>query len=261
MKQTLHVIKIGGAVIDDANQLASFLQQFAAIDAPKIIVHGGGKLATRMADQLGIPQQLLDGRRITDADTLRIVTMVYAGHVNKNIVAALQAQGCNAMGLCGADGNLLLAHKRQHASIDYGFVGDVDWVNIQLIEALLLLNTTLVVAPVTHDGKGSLLNTNADTIAQEIATAMSLSYEVVLVYSFEKNGVLLDATDETTVIPRIHPTYYQELKEKKIVFEGMIPKLENAFAALEQGVSKVIIGKATQLNELMKGTAGTTLEK
>lgn len=255
----LYVIKIGGNIIDDEAKLASFLKEFAAIDAKKILVHGGGKLATRLAEKMGIQQQLVDGRRITDAETLKIVTMVYAGYINKNIVAALQASHCNAIGLCGADGDAILAHKRQHPVLDYGFVGDVDAINNELINTLLEKNISIVFAPITHDQQGQLLNTNADTIAQEIAKAMGSIYNVQLIYSFEKSGVLLNAEDDTTVIATLAPAYYQQLKAKKKIFAGMIPKLDNAFAALNSGVNKVIIGKAEDLGKLIEGSAGTTI--
>jgi acetylglutamate kinase len=255
----LNVIKIGGNIIDDERKLSSFLQSFASIQSPKILVHGGGKLATKLAEQLHIEQQLVEGRRITDAETLKVVTMVYAGFINKNIVAQLQANNCHAIGLCGADGNLIQSHKRVHASIDYGFVGDVDTINSSLLQSLLSQNLNVVVAPITHNKEGQLLNTNADTIAQEIAQAMSAFYEVHLIYSFEKSGVLLDANNDTTVISSITPTYYKELKEKQIIFAGMIPKLDNAFSALNKGVHRVVIGKAEQLTQLTAGNAGTNI--
>ena len=250
---------MGGNIIDVEAKLVSFLKEFASIEEKKILVHGGGKLATRLAEKLGIEQQLVDGRRITDAETLKIVTMVYAGFINKNIVAGLQANNCNAMGLCGADGDAILAHKRQHPVLDYGFVGDVDAINTELISGLLEKNIALVFAPITHDQQGQLLNTNADTIAQEIARGMSGLYDVQLIYSFEKSGVLLDANDDTTVIPEIKPSNYQQLKSKNKIFAGMIPKLDNAFAALKSGVDKVIIGKAENLKELINGSSGTTI--
>jgi acetylglutamate kinase len=255
----LSIIKIGGNIIDDEVKLAAFLGVFAAIKGKKILVHGGGKLATKVAEGLGIKQQMIDGRRITDEETLRVVTMVYAGTINKQIVARLQALGCPAIGLTGADGNAILSHKRVHASIDYGFVGDVDAVNTSLLTSLLLLEKVLVFAPITHDGKGQLLNTNADTIAQELARGLSATFDISLVYSFEKSGVLLDAEDDSSVIGRIGPAYYQELKEKKLIFAGMIPKLDNAFAALRSGVGKVIIGRAEELPQLLAGQAGTTI--
>lgn len=255
----LYVIKIGGNIIDDDKKLSSFLRSFSNINGKKILVHGGGKLATRLADQLGVVQQMVEGRRITDAETLKIVTMVYAGYVNKNIVAQLQANNCNAIGLCGADGDAILAHKRKHPAIDYGFVGDVDAINTGLLKTLLEQNISIVFAPITHDQQGQLLNTNADTIAQEIAKGMGSEYEVELIYSFEKSGVLLDAEDDSTVIPAITPSYYRELKTKQKIFAGMIPKLDNAFAALNSGVQKVIIGKAENLEELITGSSGTSI--
>lgn len=257
--ETLYVVKIGGNIIDDAEKLNSFLASFAAVKGPKVLVHGGGKLATQMAAQLGIAQQMIEGRRITDAETLKVVAMVYAGLINKNIVAQLQAFGCNALGLSGADGNAILAHKRQHATIDYGFVGDVDAVNATFLKYLLQQKVTPVLCPITHDGSGGLLNTNADTIAQEAAKALSPHYNVQLIYSFEKRGVLLNADDESTVIPAINPDYYQQLKKEGKIFAGMIPKLDNAFAALGSGVGKVIIGRAEELNHLINQTSGTAI--
>ena len=255
----LLVIKIGGNIIDDEKKLSSFLRTFAAIDGKKILIHGGGKLATKLAEKMKVEQKMVEGRRITDAETLKIVTMVYAGYVNKNIVAQLQRFHCNALGLSGVDGDIILAHKRKHPVIDYGFVGDVDSVNSPLVKKLLDQNLALVFAPITHDQTGQLLNTNADTIAQEIAKAMGNVYEVKLIYSFEKSGVLMDADDESTVISSINPVYYKELKAKEKIFAGMIPKLDNAFEALNSGVSKVIIGKAENLEELIAGRSGTTI--
>ncbi|MDZ4795314.1 MAG: acetylglutamate kinase [Bacteroidota bacterium] len=258
-KSTLFIIKIGGNIIDDEKKLSSFLKQFAAIEEHKILIHGGGKLATRMAEELHIPQQVVEGRRITDAETLKIVTMVYAGYINKNIVAKLQANNCNAMGLCGADGDTILAHKRQHPVMDYGFVGDVDAINAGLISSLLEKNITPVFAPITHDQQGQLLNTNADTIAQELAKGLSNLFEVTLIYCFEKNGVLLDTEDDSTVIPFLNPASYKKLKEAEKIFAGMIPKIDNAFAALNSGVNKIIIGKAENLGELVQGNSGTAI--
>lgn len=258
-KEPVYVVKIGGNIIDDDTKLAAFLASFAALPGRKVLVHGGGKLATRLAQQMGVEQQMIDGRRITDAETLKIVTMVYGGFVNKNIVAQLQRHGCNAIGLTGADGNLVKAHQRRHPTIDYGFVGDVDSVDAGLLEVLLDRNMTVVAAPLTHDGNGTLLNTNADTIAQEIATVLSERYAVSLVYSFEKAGVLLDVNKDDSVIPVIGPGYYTELKDKQLIFAGMLPKLDNAFAALDRGVHKVIIGKAEELGKLVEGKAGTTI--
>lgn len=255
----LFVIKIGGNIIDDKERLSLFLKEFAAIEEKKILVHGGGKLATRLAEDLGIQQKLLDGRRITDAETLKIVTMVYAGYINKNIIATLQSFDCNSIGLSGADGDSILAHKREHPGLDYGFVGDVDAINADLIYTLLNKNISIVFAPITHDQKGQLLNTNADTIAQEIAKGMSNIFDVELVYAFEKNGVLLNADDDKSVISKINPEYYKELKEKQRIFAGMIPKLDNAFSALKSGVNKVLIGKAENLKLLIQGSSGTAI--
>lgn len=255
----LIVAKIGGNVIDDAETCRAFLKTFAALKGKKILVHGGGKLATTLAQQLGVPQQLVEGRRITDAETLKIVTMVYAGYINKTIVAHLQAFACNAIGLSGADGNVIQAHKRVQARLDYGFVGDIDAVNATLLTTLLQQHLTPVLCAVSHDGNGQLLNTNADTIAQETAKALAPFYEVELVYGFEKAGVLQNAADETTVINTITPTTYAGLKESGAVFAGMIPKLDNAFAALDAGVKKVLIGKAENLTDLLSGAAGTSI--
>lgn len=255
----LTVIKIGGNVVDDEEKLASFLSEYASIPQKKILVHGGGKLATKLAAQLHLPQQVVEGRRITDAETLKVVTMVYAGLINKNTVAQLQAAGCNAVGLSGADGNVIKAHKRVVKDVDYGFAGDVDGVDAGFLHALLQQNLSVVLAPITHDGKGQLLNTNADTVAQEVAKAMSEFYDVHLLYAFEKAGVLLNAGDEQSVIPVINRDTYRELKQKGLVFAGMIPKLDNAFVALNKGVKKVTIGKAENIEALIKGEAGTTI--
>lgn len=255
----LYVIKIGGNIIDDEDKLSSFLADFASIDGKKILVHGGGKLATKMAEKLGIEQQLVDGRRITDAETLKIVTMVYAGSINKKIVAALQSKNCNAIGICGADGDVISAHKRQDPVLDYGFVGDIDTINTDLISTLLNNNITIVIAPITHDKQGQLLNTNADTIAQEIAKGMSTFFDVDLIYSFEKAGVLLDTNDDSTVVPQINLSYFQQLKAENLIFAGMIPKLDNAFSAIKSGVKKVVIGKAENLQQLLDGRAGTSI--
>ncbi len=261
MKKVI-VVKIGGNIVDDENKLSEFLTAFAEIsaDTATILVHGGGKLATRLAEKSGIVQQMVDGRRITDAETLKIVTMVYAGYINKNIVAQLQARGVNAMGLSGADGNAIRAHKRMNSgAVDYGFAGDIDKVNTALFSSLIEQKATIILAPITHDQKGQLLNTNADTIAQETAKALCGIYDVVLVYSFEKSGVLLDANDDSTVIKEINPSSYRQLKAEQKIFAGMIPKLDNAFAAINSGVRKVIIGKAESLEHLIRGSAGTTI--
>jgi acetylglutamate kinase len=258
-RERVHIIKIGGNIIDDDQRLSAFLALFSRLEGKKILVHGGGKLATRLAAELNIPQQMVDGRRITDAETLKIITMVYAGYINKNIVAGLQAEGINAIGLTGADGNLVLAHKRQSSLVDYGYVGDVDQVNGNLLHQMLNNGLTIVVAPVSHDGHGQLLNTNADTIAQSIAVSLSEYYEVTLVYSFEKPGVLLDVEDNSSVIPELNPGLYAKYRAEEKIFAGMIPKIDNAFAALYTGVKKVIIGKAEELDKLISGYGGTSI--
>ena len=257
--ESLYVIKIGGNIVDNPVLLTTCLQSFAKVKGQVILVHGGGKMATSIAQSMGVEQTMVEGRRITDEASLKIVTMVYAGYINKNIVAQLQALGINAMGLSGVDGNLIQAHKRTHDNIDYGFVGDIDAVNTNLLLQLLSTNTKLVVAPITHDGKGQLLNTNADTIAQSLATALASSYKVHLIYGFEKEGVLKDINDPRSVIAHINRPLYAKLKDQKLIFEGMIPKIDNAYAALDNGVQSVIIGKAEKMNELMNGTAGTTI--
>ena len=258
--ESLYVIKIGGNIVDNPTLLTACLQSFAKVKGQAILVHGGGKLATSLATSMGVEQKMVDGRRITDEATLKIVTMVYAGYINKNIVAQLQAEGVDAFGLSGVDGNLILAHKRINAAIDFGLVGDIDEVNTHLLLQLLSNNTRLVIAPITHDGKGQLLNTNADTIAQSIATSLAKTYQVHLIYGFEKEGVLSDIDNPSSVILQIDNAAYNNLKEKKVIFEGMIPKIDNAFSALENGVQSVIIGKAERLDELIQGTAGTTIK-
>lgn len=255
----LYIVKIGGNIIDHEGKLEAFLRDFATIKEHKILVHGGGKLATKLAAQLGIPQQIVEGRRITDAETLKVITMVYAGQINKNIIAQLQSAGCNAIGLSGADGNAILAHKRTGSATDYGFAGDIDAVNSDLLNNLLERGLSIVLAPVTHNGHGQLLNTNADTIAQEVATAMSSLYSVSLVFGFEKSGVLRDADNDDTVIRRIDRSSYHDLRSDGTIFEGMIPKLDNAFAALDKGVARVIIGNAEDLQRLIEGRSGTLI--
>lgn len=263
----LYVIKIGGNIVDDEKKLSSFLQSFSTIESKKILVHGGGKVATKIGEQLGIKSHYVDGRRVTDTATIDLVTMVYGGLINKNIVAQLQFLGCNAIGITGADANLIPADKRPVTNIDYGFVGDIksEMLNAGTWAIFLQNNLTPVVAPLTHNNKGQLLNTNADTIAQEIAKVLSKEYHTTLIYSFEKAGVLLDVNEESSVIKKINRNYYQQLKtpssetRKPVISDGMIPKLDNAFTALENGVAKVIIGKAEKLNDLLSGTSGTSI--
>ena len=247
--ETLYIVKIGGNVIDDESKLKIFLEDFAQIPHAKILVHGGGKIATEVSKALGIEPQLVDGRRITDADSLKVVTMVYAGLINKNIVAKLQAANCNAIGLTGADANLIPAKKRQVAAIDYGYVGDIDAETVNAPGLQLLINQgfTPVLAPITHDQAGNLLNTNADTIASTLAVALASWYQVRLIYCFEKKGVLQDVNDDNSLIPEITPTKYQDLRQQGIIAQGMIPKMDNALQALEQGVKAVHIAHADDL--------------
>lgn len=247
-KRRLSIVKIGGNVIENETELAKFLSLFSKLEGPKILVHGGGKLATNFAKRLGITSKLVGGRRITDAQSLEIITMTYAGLVNKNIVAQLQANDCNAIGLSGADGNAIKAHKRPIKEIDFGFVGDVDSVNATTITNLIKAELTPVFCALTHDSKGQLLNTNADTIASEIAIGMSKNYDTTLYYCFEKKGVLLDIADDNSVVQHINPESYQQLLSDKIIADGMLPKLENCFHALNAHVNKVCIGDTSMLH-------------
>ena len=245
----LTIVKVGGKVVEEPDTLQRLLKDFAAIPSPKILVHGGGRSATAMATRLGIETKMVEGRRITDSAMLEVVTMVYGGLVNKNIVAGLQSHDQNAIGMTGADMNIIRSKKRINSSIDYGFVGDIEAVNSQALCKLLNDDTIPVIAPLTHDGKGNLLNTNADTIASSIAAAMADSYKVTLVFCFEKKGVLSDTNDENSVIPLITPNEYQILKNKKIVVEGMIPKLDNGFDALQKGVYQIRITNTSGLSD------------
>jgi acetylglutamate kinase len=254
MRDHLIIIKVGGKIVEEEISLRSLLKDFSRIAGGKILVHGGGKSATTLADKLGIETKIVDGRRITDADTLKIATMVYAGLVNKNVVAGLQAFGNNAIGLTGADLDIIRAAKRPVGAIDYGFVGDINWVNAQALSELLENGAVPVIAPITHDGKGSLLNTNADTIASELATSLCSRYEVRLVFCFEKQGVLMNESDEKSVIPEIDPPMFEELKAQGVISGGMIPKLENGFNALRRGVSAVVITNAQGISGGLRGT-------
>jgi acetylglutamate kinase len=257
----LTVVKIGGNVIDEKDKLHAFLKSFASLDGPRILVHGGGKIATSIGEKLGITSQYVNGRRVTDHETLDLVTMVYGGLVNKTIVAYLQSLNCNAIGITGADGNAIPAIRREVQEIDYGFVGDVtnQSVNTGLFVNFLQAGLIPVVAPLTHDLMGSMLNTNADTIAQELARALAGIMEVQLIYCFEKKGVLVDANDDNSVINAITASDFADLKEKEIVSGGMIPKLENALAAVASGVKRVIIGQAEELHALYTGDSGTSI--
>jgi acetylglutamate kinase len=257
----LFVIKVGGNVIDNPALLQSFLSDFAQITGPKILIHGGGKIATRIGDQLGIESKYVNGRRITDAATIDVVTMVYGGLVNKQLVAKLQALGCNAIGMTGADANVIPAVKRPVKEIDYGFVGDIDTAKLNAgpLKAMLDAGLTPVFAPLTHDAQGSMLNTNADTIASSLAVALSAHYEVRLIYCFEKKGVLRDPQDDNAVINLINREIHAQLLEEKVLTEGILPKLENAFAAIESGVKEVLIGHAADVQRNTTAQVAGTL--
>ncbi|GAB5564153.1 MAG: acetylglutamate kinase [Winogradskyella sp.] len=257
--KTLKVIKIGGNIIDNDRVLSMFLKVFTELKGPKILVHGGGKFATRLAEKMNIPISMVEGRRITDAATLEIITMVYAGKINKSIVAQLQKYQCNAIGFTGADGNTIVSHKRIVKTIDYGYVGDIDAVNTKVISALIEAEVTPVFCAITHNEKGQLLNTNADTIASELAIALSNDYNVELYYCFEKNGVLRDVEDDNSVIELIDSEYYEKLKLEHIIYEGMIPKLDNCFHAINANVKKVCIGKVEML--FQQNSRYTTIQK
>jgi acetylglutamate kinase len=248
-KKPVTLIKIGGNIIDNPTELSQFLSDFSKIEGNKILVHGGGKSATKMAESIGLVPQMIDGRRITDAAMLDVVVMIYAGQINKNIVAQLQGKNTNAMGFSGADGNLIQSDKRNHPTIDYGFVGDVKKVNTQLLETLLSNGIVPVFCAITHDGKGQLLNTNADTIASELAIALSEVFDVTLNYCFEKPGVLFDAEDDSSVIENINQELYSKLKAEKAIHSGMIPKLDNCFNSLSKGVQKIKIGHHRMLQD------------
>ena len=247
---TLSIIKIGGNVVDNQDVLDQFIDKFCKIEGKKILVHGGGVMASRLLKSIGIEPKMLNGRRITDYETLKVVTMVYAGWINKSIVAGLQAKGCNAIGLSGADANTIPANLRPKEPIDYGYVGDIDTakINSESINKLLLNEFCPIFCAITHDSNGSLLNTNADTIASSIAVAMSEKYNVNLYYCFEKDGVLTDVNDNSSLIEEIDETYFQQLKLDGVIDGGMIPKLENAFNAINKGVTNVIITHALNID-------------
>ena len=245
----LQVVKVGGNVIENRESLNDFLVDFTKIRGAKILVHGGGKEATQMAHKLNVPVQIIEGRRITDAANLEIISMLYAGKINKTIVALLQAYKCDSLGLTGADGNSIVAEKRSSKPIDFGFVGDVISVNSALFNLLLNQKITPVCCAITHDKNGQLLNTNADTIASEIASSMSAYYEVTLSYCFEKKGVLKKLIEEDSVIPSINSNQYEYLKKEGIINEGMLPKIKNCFEALKKGVTKVRIGNSKMITE------------
>ena len=257
----LTVVKIGGNVIDNPQACTQFLKDFAALPSPKILVHGGGKIATQVAEKLGVKTEMVEGRRITDQAMLEVVTMVYGGLVNKQLVAQLQALCCNAIGLTGADGGVIRSKKRAVGTIDYGFVGDIEAVNTNMIEQLLKGGLSPIFAPLTYSAEGQMLNTNADTQAQALATAMSAMMPVQLVYCFEKKGVLLDADNDDSVITNLNSALYAQYKNEGIIYEGMIPKLDNAFKAIQEGVSQVLICHAAQLSQAVINGAGTRIER
>ena len=258
MKEKLRIVKVGGAVVEDEVQLAQLLKDFSAIEGRKVLVHGGGRRATQVAASLGIESKMVNGRRITDADMLSVVTMVYGGLVNKNLVARLQANGVNALGLTGADINVIRSHKRPlKDGIDFGFVGDVDTADGQMLSRLIEAGITPVMAPLTHDGMGHILNTNADTIASETAKSLGPYYDVTLIFSLEKKGVLCNPDDDDSVIPTITRTDFIKYKADGTISGGMLPKIENALAAIDAGVSRVIITLATAID----GQHGTIIKQ
>ena len=257
MKERLTIIKVGGAVVEDEAQLTQLLKDFSAIEGRKVLVHGGGRKATKVAESLGIESKMVNGRRITDAEMLSVVTMVYGGLVNKNLVARLQANGVNALGLTGADIDVIRSHKRPlKDGVDFGFVGDVDKADGKMLSRLIENGITPVMAPLTHDGEGHLLNTNADTIASETAIALAPYYDVPLIFCFEKKGVLRNPDDDDSVIPIITRANFIILKADGTISGGMLPKIENALSAIDSGVGKVIITLATAID----GNHGTVIK-
>ena len=257
MREKLTVIKVGGKIVEEEATLNRLLDDFATIEGHKVLVHGGGRSATKIAAQRGIESKMVNGRRITDSETLKVVTMVYGGLVNKNVVAGLQARGVNALGLTGADMNVMRSVKRPVKEVDYGFVGDVEKVDASLLSDLIYKGVVPVMAPLTHDGKGHMLNTNADTIAGETAKALAALFDVTLVFCCEKKGVLRDENDDDSVIPLITPAEFKQYVADGIIQGGMIPKLENSFAAIDAGVSEVIITLASAIS----GEEGTRIKK
>ena len=256
MKEKLTIVKVGGAVVEDEAQLSQLLKDFSAIEGNKVLIHGGGRRATQVAASLGIESKMVGGRRITDADMLSMVTMVYGGLVNKNLVARLQANGVNALGLTGADMNVIRSHKRPiKDGVDFGFVGDVDRADGEMLSRLIKAGITPVMAPLTHDGQGHILNTNADTIASETAKALAPYYDVTLIYSFEKKGVLRNPDDDDSVIPTITRADFEQYKADGTISGGMLPKIENALSAIDAGVNRVIITLATAID----GESGTKI--
>lgn len=254
MKEHLTIIKVGGKIVENSESLNSLLKDFAAVEGKKLLVHGGGRSATQMAARLGVETKMVDGRRITDEAMLEVVTMVYGGLVNKRIVAGLQALGIDAVGLTGADMNIVLSDKRKVSAVDYGWVGDVKRVNAEAVATLIESGCCPVVAPLTHDGCGHMLNTNADTMAGEMAKAMAAHYDVTLMFCFEKPGVLTDENDDSSLIPTITPAVLDDLKRRGVVSGGMIPKLDNAIACVSAGVESVVITQADRIADPYAGT-------
>ncbi len=254
MKDKLTIIKVGGKIVEEEQTLCRLLDDFSKIEGLKLLVHGGGRSATKMASDLGIATTMVDGRRVTDDAMLKVVTMVYGGLVNKTVVARLQGLGVDAIGMTGADMDIIRSHRRPAGKVDYGWVGDVEHVNGEALAALLHAGIVPVIAPLTHDGKGHILNTNADTMAGETARGLADRFDVTLVYCFEKAGVLRDENDDSSVIPVIDPHLFATLKADGIVTGGMLPKIENALKAVEDGVSEVVITQASSLADLKKGT-------
>lgn len=254
MKEKLTIVKVGGKIVEEPETLAALLRDFSSIDGYKMLVHGGGRSATKVAAQLGIETTMVDGRRVTDTEMLNVVTMVYGGLVNKNIVAGLQRNGINALGMTGADMNIIRSEKRPIKTVDYGWVGDVKEVNGAALASLIKSGVVPVIAPLTHDKAGHMLNTNADTMAGECAKGLAEIFDVHLVFCFEKAGVLRDENDDNSVVTEIDRATYAQLLEDGIVSGGMIPKLDNAFEAISSGVSEVIITKASALNDLSLGS-------
>ncbi len=252
-KEKLTLVKVGGKIVEEEDTLKNLLRDFSRIEGFKVLVHGGGRSATKLAERLGIESRMVNGRRVTDAETLRVVTMVYGGLVNKNIVAGLQSLDVNALGLTGADINLIRSEKRPVAEVDYGFVGDVKEVNADLLALLIHEGIVPVLAPLTHDKQGHILNTNADTIAGETAKALAKHFDVTLMFCFEKKGVLRDEKDDESVIPELNRTMFKQLVEEGVIQGGMIPKLENAFQAVDAGVKEVVITQASEIHQ-GKGT-------
>ena len=254
MKEHLTIIKVGGKIVENSESLNSLLKDFAAVEGKKLLVHGGGRSATQMAARLGVETKMVDGRRITDEAMLEVVTMVYGGLVNKRIVAGLQALGIDAVGLTGADMNIVLSDKRKVSAVDYGWVGDVKRVNAEAVATLIESGCCPVVAPLTPDGCGHMLNTNADTMAGEMAKAMAAHYDVTLMFCFEKPGVLADENDDSSLIPTITPAVLDDLKRRGVVSGGMIPKLDNAIACVSAGVESVVITQADRIADPYAGT-------